>query len=146
MAKYTIRYACGHSTERQLYGKHAERDSYIAWAARQGSCDACRKQDTIKTCEGVEAEHGLPALAGSDKQVAWARQIRADKLTAVTGFFGRARPLTATPEQLADVDVKVAQTLTALASKVEARWWIDNRELTARDIAILGAREAGALT
>lgn len=44
MAKYTISYKCGHgSFEKQLYGKHTERERYMAWAEGTMLCPECYK-------------------------------------------------------------------------------------------------------
>lgn len=40
MAWYTINYSCGHSVDKQLYGKGKDRESYIEWA-EQGLCPSC---------------------------------------------------------------------------------------------------------
>jgi hypothetical protein len=42
MAQYTIDYACGHgSVVKNLTGKHADRESYIAWAKDNLLCPEC---------------------------------------------------------------------------------------------------------
>jgi len=40
MAKYTIIHTCGHTSERQLVGKHSERESKIKWFGGQ-DCPQC---------------------------------------------------------------------------------------------------------
>lgn len=40
MAKYDITYSCGHTVEKQLFGKNKDRESYIEWA-KQGLCPDC---------------------------------------------------------------------------------------------------------
>ena len=108
--KYEITHICGHNQDHQMYGAEAERKSKLAWLAEQ-ACANCRQSAAAET-------NNLPALNGSDKQVAWAMTIRqaATELMAsdlaANGF--------ATPE---DVAAAVAG-LPAAAS-----WWIDNREI-----------------
>jgi len=41
MAKYTIRFSCGHQEEKQLFGPYDSRERWIAWAEREGVCSAC---------------------------------------------------------------------------------------------------------
>lgn len=44
MAKYQINYSCGHgSFEKNLYGKHSERDNYVEWAEQNMVCPDCYK-------------------------------------------------------------------------------------------------------
>lgn len=56
--KYTVTHGCGHRVELDLVGKMTERGAKIARLGGD-ACPACRAA-------------GLPALTGSDKQVAWA--------------------------------------------------------------------------
>ena len=72
MAKYTIPHSCGHSETVQLYGKHTDRSRYMDNAERRQCRDCYNASLVAKT-----ADMGLPALTGSDKQVAWAETIRA---------------------------------------------------------------------
>lgn len=109
--KYEITHICGHNQDHQMYGAEAERKNKLAWLAGQ-PCNHCRQS----AASAVAENNNLPALSGSDKQVAWAMTIRqaATELMAsdlaANGF--------AAPE---DVAAAVAG-LPAAAS-----WWIDNR-------------------
>jgi hypothetical protein len=42
--KYQIDFSCGHRAERQLYGPNRERERYIEWAGREGSCPDCYRE------------------------------------------------------------------------------------------------------
>jgi hypothetical protein len=135
MANYSITYSCGHTATKQLYGKTAERERYVAWAAERGACDACRKADKTAACEAVEAEHGLPSLTGSDKQIVWARAIRADKIAAIANWMSAKRPATLTEDQATAFDRQAAAVMQTLYAKDRAGWWIDNRDRDAQSIA-----------
>lgn len=86
--KYYVTFSCGHEGEVNLYGKAAERDRRIAWYEEEGICPDCyrkmKEEERRKADEGlaayadkIEAEWNLPELEGTEKQVAWARKIRA---------------------------------------------------------------------
>lgn len=65
MAQYDVTCSCGHDEHVTLYGKHAEREARMAAMAKR-PCIACRAK--------AAREAGISK--GSDKQVAWALEIR----------------------------------------------------------------------
>ena len=141
MAKYDITFSCGHSETRQLVGKHEDRQRYIKWASETGLCENCKRASRVEACEAVEAEHGLIVLTGSEKQVAWARKIRAEKILLVEGYFARMAERVAPDKQdMFDEQCSVIRQL--LAGKAEARWWIDNRDLAETKLAEVAFKEA----
>ena len=86
--KYYVTFSCGHEGEVNLYGKAAERDRRIAWYEEEGICPDCyrkmkeeerRKADEelAAYADKIKTEWNLPELEGTEKQVAWARKIRA---------------------------------------------------------------------
>jgi len=88
MAWNEINYSCGHSDRIQMYGPHRARESKKEWMER-GVCPECyRKQKVEERAKErqVAAEQarasGLPALVGSEKQVAWAEVIRKNALAS----------------------------------------------------------------
>ena len=73
MAKYDITYSCGHTETVQLYGKHADREHYIAWASEHKVCSECRKADReAEKAAAAERAKANGMTEGSDKQMAWA--------------------------------------------------------------------------
>lgn len=83
MAHYTVKFACGHTAEIQLFGKESERQRKIKYLEESGMCPSCYKKQQEEAKKAAEAqaaaeasEMGLPELAGSEKQVAWATKIR----------------------------------------------------------------------
>ncbi|MFC3163277.1 hypothetical protein [Ciceribacter thiooxidans] len=127
MAKYSVSYSCGHAAERQLIGKIADRQRYVSWAAENGLCPDCVKSDKLKAVEAAEVENDLPALSGSEKQIAWARQIRVDKIGEVIGYFEDLRPKVLAGN-LEAFDAMVSRGLAALVAQGRAGWWIDNKD------------------
>lgn len=93
-------HTCGHKGERyQAYGHHDDRERQLAAIERQ-DCPECRKAAADKAATAA----GLPLLSGSDKQVAWACEIR-------------ERALRLLP----------AERVAAIRTETSAKWWIENR-------------------
>lgn len=82
MAKYNIAYTCGHSETVNLIGPHRSRESRIAFLER-GECFECYKQQINQISSKQAEELELPALVGSEKQIAWAETLRIKKLTEI---------------------------------------------------------------
>lgn len=78
--------------------------------------NAVARQETVYTGPpaAVETDETLPALQGSSRQIAWAEQVRAQKLTEIS-------PDTPDGERL--------------ARERQAQWWIDNRDRAASELA-----------
>lgn len=71
---------------------------------------------------------GLPKLTGSDKQIAWAETIRADKLKRAISLRDAATKQLNHPEEKYRAAGKVAlDTLSEWEGQTSASWWIDNR-------------------
>ena len=118
MALYGITYRCGHEDMVQIYGTnvHGERKKKAAWYGTI-DCPACR------TAKARQEHDGLPALEGTDKQVAWADDIRGKYMPKYAQERQEWADHGATDEQLAKVD----KVLAWLKGQTSAAWWIDNR-------------------
>ncbi|WP_051356389.1 hypothetical protein [Azorhizobium doebereinerae] len=136
MAKYDITFSCGHTETRQLVGKETQRHSYIAWAERAGRCSACAKLDKMAAIEAVEVEHDLPALTGSDKQVAWARTIRAEIMGEVMEYLTTLRVKAEAQDKVAEYEERAAVLLQVIGANTAARYWIDNKGRPARELLL----------
>ena len=108
-----IRYTCGHAETRMEGGTRRGRDT---WAMNLGKseCPACAKTrgggETIQI-DGVDFV--IPALLiGSVKQLAWAVGVRKK---IVNKLLDNHHPGDANP-------------LLWLQDRIEAKWWIDNRD------------------
>lgn len=82
MSKYNIIHACGHAETINIGGPTANRDRLAEYEAGK-LCRECwlkkrvDERDAASQAAASEAaEHKLPALIGSVKQIAWAEQIR----------------------------------------------------------------------
>lgn len=84
---------------------------------------------TEEQIEAVEQEYNLPVLeTGTEKQVAWARAIRAEKLTEYAGRKEREGSPYHNFWTPAEKDAAWNQTLVSARSHMTARWWIDHRD------------------
>lgn len=126
--KTAIEHACGHTQTTDLLGTnaHGERDRKAEWLATQ-LCPACARTQRDEThkqqaedATRTATESGWPTLTGSEKQIAWAEQIR---VTAVADMEKRL-----TARLAADVAEKaLAYWTRAALRQTDASWWIDNR-------------------
>lgn len=123
MAKYTITHTCGHQKVYQIVGAIADRDRKVAWLESQ-DCPECRKAAEKAAAESAAekspfAEIATAELTGSEKQIAWAKDIRNKVISELPSIIPAAI---------------YAETNQVFASKTEAKWWIDNRNLTIKDL------------
>jgi len=119
MAKYHITHSCGHTVTHNIVGTnaHGERDRREQQLTSQVCSDCYRAE---QTAAAVEANAGLPALSGSEKQIAWAESIRAKAVASLEearAQINHEHPLATRAGEL--IDDVLAQS--------EARYWIDNR-------------------
>jgi len=138
MAQYTVNHSCGHDQTHQLYGKHKDRERKIEWLQDQ-PCTDCWKseQEKSRAAENAQAKvdnaaAGLPALTGSDRQIAWAESIRAKALVEIGEDAKKLIALLPGSgwSDVAQAEVRDALALIASepARQTEARWWIDRRD------------------
>ena len=111
MALYDITYRCGHKDTVRIYGTnaHGEREKKAAW---YGTID-CPDCKAAKTRQANKAA-GMAELEGSDKQIAWAKDIRSECMAEYTL---RQQEIAC---HWADAD----QLIAWLKHKTSARWWI----------------------
>ena len=98
-------------------GKEARNWEEFMSGTENGMCPECYKESKKKELlESVE-KYNLPELTGSEKQIAWAEEIRAKLVSKVS------KP--------------TEKFFELVNTKTSAKWWIDNRDVqTARDLAI----------
>lgn len=116
MAKYNVTYKCGHQETVQLFGKYNDRYNKIAYYETL-DCPACRAAAKAEVAKDM-------GLAGSDKQVAWAFDIRKGFM-AIKAEFDKMvadKALTSNPKVMAAVKV-----LNDTANNTDAKFWIENR-------------------
>lgn len=126
MGKYEITYACGHTEERQLYGKIKDRESKSSWLETQ-KCYECQKEEKNRKAREDNAKLGLPKLIGSEKQIAWAETIRAEKikfLDETLNFFDISR---VKPEKL-EAAKWIYSEIAKIKNETSAKYWIENKD------------------
>ena len=143
MAKYQITYSCGHVAEKQLFGPEKQRRSYMVWAEREGVCPACGADSKAARIAATEAECGLPELKGSEKQIKWARDIRAAQAAGVAKYIADFAKRIAEGQQ-DEFDTRVAIIWQRFAERDQARVWIDRRDLSAHALVEQLYKEAVA--
>ena len=121
--KREVTYHCGHSETRSFSGSHSARDAYMEKLSRE-DCPACRAARAATR----SADAGLPTLTGSDKQIAWAEQIRQQ---AVTAFAGAQDVIeSAAPDE--DSKQRALATLAMIRTRTmgttDSRIWIEIRD------------------
>jgi len=116
--KCTIKHACGHMTVVQLYGSAKERERKEKWLSQQ-VCIECRRRGQQLEAQAVTRECSLPDFEqGTEKQKAWALQIRAEWLRRMCDGASRYGN---------KVDVVKAALIEAASSQKSAIWWVNNR-------------------
>lgn len=154
MAQYDVIYKCGHKRVIKLYGPGDERRKKLDYLGRQ----LCIKCEAAKIA--AEEQGDLPALTGSEKQIAWATTIRHDLFPQIEEAAKEAMRRIdefrcAAEDNLTDLcklaektQEQMRQLIDAYAAKstlntqisqyneaknaTEAKWWIDHRCLSGK--------------
>ena len=118
----------------QLFESH-EKNLFLV-DKKDWYCAACRKefgrQQTAKLSQAHQ-EMGLPELTGTAKMLTWAEKIRAELINKVNYLKQSLKHDTGSEKELSDK----AFTLffQEWQTQTQAKWWIDNRKMTVRDIS-----------
>lgn len=120
MAKYYVTYKCGHEATVQICGTnvHGEREKKAAWYGTI-DCPKCQAANTVK----ANRDAGMASLEGSEKQVAWAEDIRGEILPELDHERQECAEHGATDVQLAQIDAVLAW----LKGQKSSAWWIDHK-------------------
>lgn len=126
MAKYTVKFSCGHVAEVNLYGPEVERQRKIRHMRECWLCPACYEQSKLNEISSLEAELGLPALTGSDKQVQWARSLRKEYLSNFFRWFNEIVERNSKHGCDTSYDLQMVEKFKIwLRTKNAAKFWID---------------------
>lgn len=136
---------CGESFERIMYGSNRrDADSKAAWAAEHFTeCPECeekrvraeREAENAAAKEAAKAA-GLPTLAGSEKQTAWATAIRQKAYSKLTAALEEKERKVAENEAAGKKVSRAKETCRRvrlfvgwlISEHAAAHWWIDNRD------------------
>lgn len=127
MSLYTIDHICGHSEEVQIYGTnvHGEREKKAEWLASR-PCFDCRKAEELAQAENYEKFRGLSAdMAGTEKQVKWARCIRVKRCKEFENGFPDRDEMSDKQKERVKNGIKA---FIKFANTKDARFWIDTRD------------------
>ena len=128
MAWAEIRHTCGHVVRIQQYGKMQDRSRERERLSSRPCLECARASELDKACAEASAA-GLPGLAGSDKQVAWAQTIRATRMREIAALPAP------TPRDLAWVGYPAyLAALDAIRLEAQAKYWIDTRDDSLREL------------
>ncbi len=59
MAKYEVKFSCGHTHTVELFGKMSERERKIKYLEEHGICPECREREKAVDCEEVEMHYSI---------------------------------------------------------------------------------------
>jgi hypothetical protein len=112
MAQYHVTHSCGHNVTYQLYGPEKDRQWEIK--KMQGRiCELCWQAAELAKAQTIANDLGLPKLTGSEAQIAWAEQIRAEIYTQFSA--------------LEETPTEVGEFMDWLFRHTESKWWIETR-------------------
>ena len=120
MAKYTVTHSCGHEEVVDLWGKGKDRKSRLEWLATV-PCMECKRAAELADTVETEQRLGLnPNMKGTERQVAWARSLRADRMEQLIALAKEGGFIAPTPKDAINALVK-------FANRQDASVWIDGR-------------------
>lgn len=127
--KYTVTYSCGHAGTVELFGPERDRERKLEWYRDSAVCPECYAKQQADERAAIESQYTLPALTGSEKQIAWAEKIRA-------GFLAERpeaeKSLTVqsdrvAPEVMEQFRTLMTKFLDEFFAESSAGKWIDRR-------------------
>jgi len=118
----------------QLFDTH-EKNLFIV-DKKDWYCDKCKKQYFRKQTSELSRAHkniGFQELKGSEKMISWAEKLRSELINKVNYL---KQSLTFNNEDEKELSEKAFEKFFAQwQEETEAKWWIDNRKMTVRDIS-----------
>ena len=125
MAKYDVTHSCGCTVTHQIYGtnSHGERERKAAWLAER-PCWECLKKSKAEAAAATNADQ--IKLTGSDKQIAWAEQIREPAIKSLNEMKTK---LAVKAEKFPQDFARACEVIDRVVNQASAAWWIDNRDV-----------------
>ena len=126
MAFYPVEFSCGHTHDISFSGTDDERNSAIKYYKQFKKCFKCDKEERNKNYnerveKAVQENCLLISLEGSEKQIAWAEVVRADKIREIDELYS-GKILSDKGQKLLDDTIKL------LEREDDAVFWIDIRD------------------
>ena len=128
----------------QLFESHAK--NLFLVDKRDWYCEKCKKSYAASETEKLSRAHqaiGFPELVGTRKMITWAEKIRAELINKVNYLKDSLRIEDEDEKSLSEKAFD--QFLGEWRGETAAKWWIDNRKMTVRDISRRVAALADAI-
>lgn len=118
----------------RLFDSH-EKNLFVA-DKKDWYCDQCKKEYFKKQTTDLASAHqkiGFAELAGSEKMITWAEKIRAELINKVNYLQQSLTFASDADKHLSDQAFE--KYLDEWRNENQAKWWIDHRQMTVRDIS-----------
>ncbi len=133
--KYDVRCStCRQTFKVELFESH-EKNLFLA-DKKDWYCEKCKKeyfdQQTAALTKTQKAI-GFPELEGTPKMISWAAKIRGDLIKKVD-YLKQSLTFESDDEKKLS-DKAFDMFMKEWQKNIEAKWWIDNRQINVRDIS-----------
>lgn len=118
----------------QLFDSH-EKNLFVV-DKKDWHCEKCKKEYFRKQTSELSKVHkeiGFQELKGSEKMISWAEKIRGELINKVN-YLKESLTIKDDAEKVLS-DKAFEKFFTHWHTETEAKWWIDNRKMTVRDIS-----------
>ncbi len=126
MSWVAVTFRCGCAGHVQAFGNRSDRERKANWLAERRACEPCfaaereAQQKAEQEAAKAQAEEWeLPALEGTEKQVAWAERIRADLVKAIEAVRALGNLETCDPDGFFEEGV------VDVLARSDVQFWID---------------------
>lgn len=138
--KVQVTRQCGHAETIGVFGSSQQRERQVSYESSR-VCQACREaQYQARAAEAAAAARaaGLPQLEGTERQVAWAEQLRQRRLAELEQLvadYERRLPTVpeADRERAAGLVAEMRAAVARARTVKSAAYWIDRRDWTPLD-------------
>lgn len=146
--------SCGAEMKLFVTGNRRDAERKADWMLSKGHiCDHClKKQRDEENAAAAESNKGMAALAGTDKQIAWAETIRKQFIDSLDRIISLIRSGDATDTHVSafafgirdvvsrfstpdDISAFAEKLKIVLLGKDKASWWIDSRSFNLAYVA-----------
>lgn len=128
MAYFEGTFNCGHKGRVYVSGHQKDRQRKADWKFSR-ICPECAAKERRENEEKVKEEYGLPDLIGTEKQVAWATEIRNNFYKRLLEEMNAGRPFKVNSLQITLEKERVFEIVDFLVEReTTAKFWIDNRD------------------
>ena len=128
MAYFEGTFSCGHKGWVYVSGPQKDRQRKVDWKFSR-LCPECAEKERRENEEKMKEEYGLPDLIGTEKQVAWATEIRNNFYKRIIQETDAGRPFKVNSLQITLEKDKAFEVVDFVVEReTTAKFWIDNRD------------------